>query len=172
MSPGRAEHVLLDPLHLHHPQCLLEADRWAHSTQHTAQRAWWGWWWLCRYWCSSPRHRQDDRPRGEEICQILPVGLLLPLLPGRYIQVVWSSSAGVAFMFGWTDYVRIVPNWWLWWIMVHLNSQFILILLQSHSRMSPPGHHSSAHTRGLGFWDTFILALAWPGPGSPFCSFF
>ena len=26
---GRAEHLLLDPLHLHHPQRLLEADRWA-----------------------------------------------------------------------------------------------------------------------------------------------
>jgi hypothetical protein len=24
---GRVEHVLLDPLHLHHPQCLLEADQ-------------------------------------------------------------------------------------------------------------------------------------------------
>ena len=35
LSPGRSEHLLLDPLHLHHPQRLLEADRWAHSTQHS-----------------------------------------------------------------------------------------------------------------------------------------
>ena len=97
---------------------------------------------LCRYWCCSPRHRQDNRPRGEEICQILPVGLLLPLLPGIHFQVGWSS-AGVALMFGWMDYARIAPHWWVCWIMVHLNSQFILILLQSHSRMSTPGHRSS-----------------------------
>ena len=71
---------------------------------------WWWWWWLCRYWCCSPRHRQDNRPRGEEICQILPVGLLLPLLPGIHFQVGWSS-AGVALMFGWMDYARIAPHW-------------------------------------------------------------
>ena len=31
---GRAEHLLLDPLHLHHPQRLLEADRWAGHSGH------------------------------------------------------------------------------------------------------------------------------------------
>ena len=150
------------------PEDVLNTYCWIHSTytipsafwkriggQGTeAPRAWWGWWrWLCRYWCCSPRHRQDNRPRGEEICQILPVGLLLPLLPGIHFQVGWSS-AGVALMFGWMDYVRMVPHWWVWWIMVHLNSQFILILLQSHSRMSTPGHQPPQLTLG----DTFILA--------------
>ena len=65
-SRGRVEHVLLDPLHLHHPQRLLEADR---------DR------------CGSSRHRQNHRPRGAALCPLLPVGLLLPLLPGRiYLQ--------------------------------------------------------------------------------------
>ena len=62
MCPGRAEHILLDPLHLHHPQCLLEAD------------------WFRR---GAPRRGQDPGPAGEEIPQVLSVGLLLPLLPGK-----------------------------------------------------------------------------------------
>ena len=63
-SRGRPEHLLLDPLHLHHPQRILEED-W--------------------YWRGSPGYWQDNRPGGEKIRQILPVGLLLPLLPGKAV---------------------------------------------------------------------------------------
>ena len=60
-SAGRSEHVLLDSFHLHDSKCLLEED------------------WLR---CSSSRCRQNSGSFGATISQILPVGLLLPFLPG------------------------------------------------------------------------------------------
>ena len=61
-SGGCVEHILLDSLHIHNPKCLLEADR---------DR------------CGTPRNRQNYRSRRAEICQILPMGVLLPILPGK-----------------------------------------------------------------------------------------
>ena len=59
---GCVEHILLDPLHIHNPKCLLEADR---------DR------------CGSSRNRQNCGSRGAAICQILSMGVLLPILPGK-----------------------------------------------------------------------------------------
>ena len=61
-SRGCAQHLLLDTLHIHYPQCILEAHRDRRGT---------------------PRNRQNHRPRRKKICQVLPVGLLLSLLPGK-----------------------------------------------------------------------------------------
>ena len=61
-SGGCVEHILLDSLHLHNPKCLLEADR---------DR------------CGASGNRQDNRPRRAEICQVLPMGVLLPILSGK-----------------------------------------------------------------------------------------
>ena len=61
--PGRGlEHLLLDPLDLHDPKCLLEEDR--------VRRG-------------APRRGQDPGSGRAKISQILSVGLLLPILSGR-----------------------------------------------------------------------------------------
>ena len=58
---GCFEHLLLDPFHVHHPQCLLEKD-W--------------------FWCGPPGSGQNSGSFGAKIPQVLPMGLLLSFLPG------------------------------------------------------------------------------------------
>ena len=59
---GRAQHVLLDPPDVHAELGALEARR--------RRRA-------------APGRRQDEGRAGQEARQVLPVGRLLPILPGR-----------------------------------------------------------------------------------------
>ena len=65
---GCAQYLLLDPLNVHNTQCLLEAYR---------------------HWCGTPGHWQDNGPWWASLPQVLPVGLLLPLLSGKRVILIW-----------------------------------------------------------------------------------